>query len=149
VTPIPFRPAYNRIVVLRDAAPKKIGSIHVPDTVQDTLLKKSTRGVVVAVGPGRFRQKKVKHDPWPNGDGWKCARCGVESADAIDGQLCPVMALTNERVPLHVSVGDVVYFHQESARADLVELEFGGGTYSVMWDDEVMAIEEPADRAAE
>lgn len=143
---LPFRPLHDRIVVKRDDPPKMIGMIHVPETAQDRMKRECFRGVVVAVGPGRYAQKKVKHDVhWGVGTTTYCARCGA--GDVQEGQLCPVMAHTSERMPLDVAVGEIVFFHPTACK-DSEVLLFDGAEYHVMWDDEPMAVEYE-DKAAE
>jgi co-chaperonin GroES (HSP10) len=115
-----LRPLYNQVVVLRDEPPVKVGLIVLPDTVRDRLQKECTTGVVLRIGPGRYRRVR---DP-----------------------VTREMRDTHERLPLNVRVGDRVWFHHLAGTADdqmsrMVDIEEGGRRLTVMWDDEVQAID--------
>lgn len=113
-----IRPIYNQLVVLRDEAPVNIGLILLPDTVRDRLQKESTSGVVLRIGPGRYRRVR----------------------DPVTQQLRD----THQRLPMSVRVGDRVWFHHLAGQSDLdrmIDVEENGRRLTVMWDDEVQAID--------
>ena len=145
---IPFRPLYDQVVIRRDKPPAKIGSIFLPDTVQERLQKEATSGVVVAIGPGRWKREKRPHDidlgflmqTAPYG---LCKRCGDPGARS--GEECPKLVDTGERWPVDVAVGDRVLFHPDVGTGVAID----GDEYRVAWDDECMAVEERHQAAAE
>ena len=49
----------DRVIIKRDKAEEKIGSIIVPDAAQE----KPQRGIVVAVGPGKLLDNGVRVEP--------------------------------------------------------------------------------------
>ena len=53
------RPLADRVIIKRDKAEEKIGSIIVPDQAQD----KPQRGTVIAVGPGKLLDNGVRIEP--------------------------------------------------------------------------------------
>lgn len=136
---IPFRPVYDQVVVRREDPPKKIGLIHVPETVQARMLDEATCGVVVAIGPGRYASKRIPHKPVTTADGGLhvCARCG--DLAPRDEDLCPkLFESTTEREPVDVRVGDRVWFHPKAG----TKAKIGDVEYIVAWDDEMMAVED-------
>jgi co-chaperonin GroES (HSP10) len=140
-----IRPMYNQIVVLRDEPPVKIGVIHVPDTVRDRLAKETTSGFVLRVGPGRFARRKIPHkfdtSHAPVVAVGFCVRCH-ESGVRRD-ELCSKLIDTHDRLPLDVRRGDRVWFHHQAGESisRQTDIEEHGRRLTIMWDDEVLAID--------
>ena len=116
-----IQPLYNQCVVLRDIVPERIGNIILPDVVRERLQTEATRGVVLRVGPGRIEYKKnVRKQTLPTG----------------------------RRVPMSVRRGDIVWFHHRAGAVETafdvcrqIDVEEHGRRLTVMWDDEIMAID--------
>lgn len=109
-------PIYNQIVVLRDRPPTQIELIVLPDVVQDRLAREITRGVVLRVGPGKYRRRR----------------------DAYG-----VLRDTRERVQMELQRGDIIWFHPQAgvSEAQMADIEENGQRITVMWDDEAQAVD--------
>lgn len=100
-----FEPLNDRVIIEPEEAVKKIGNILIPDTAQ----KKTLRGKVVAVGPGKLLAEAVN--------------------DRVTG------ALVNCRHPMILSVGDTVIYEAYAGNT----IEHGDKTYIAFREDEIIA----------
>jgi co-chaperonin GroES (HSP10) len=132
------RPILNQLVVLRDAAPVKIGSIILADTTRDRLQKEATSGLVLRVGPGKFRKVRKNHTRLMG----VCPRCG--RSGVAQNEECPVLVDTADRAPMHVRRGDRVWFHHMAGTANdrMADVEENGRRLTVMWSDEIEAYDQ-------
>lgn len=103
-----FEPLNDRVIIEPEEAIKKIGNILIPDTAQ----KKTLRGKVVAVGPGKgtgtSRISSMPNEP-------------PEKHQA--------------RVPMTLHVGDTVIYESFAGNT----IEHDGKTYIAFREDEIIA----------
>lgn len=106
----PIMPFNDRVVVVGDKPAEKVGLLYVPDKAKE----EPQRGVVVAVGPGKYADRATKYE-----------KVGEYAIDQ------PV------RTPMTAKVGDTVWFGKYSGSV----IEIQGVEYRVMREDELYGTE--------